>query len=211
MDNPVFKAYKDGTLVPKEKSVLKGKKKELGPYPSRDHFTGIWRVVTSPTGFPAQEATDETSENLILRVDGRTAGGPILDAETNQKAAGGTWKMLEEDNGDVKLRIRMVIPPKKDRILEMTGLVNRMNLSTDVTIPMASKAFGIPHLEAMAKEANQGLDDMMHCGGEVRIASAQEKSFNDSALHSNFSIPLFRFSWKMPLPKRTERESAHFH
>ena len=163
-DNPVFKAYKEGTLVPKDQRP-KPLKKKLGPYPGREHFFGIWRVVTSPTGFQAEESTDETSENLILRVDGTTAGGPILDQETRQKAAGGTWKMIVEEDGDVKLRIRLVIPPMKERILVMEGLVNRMNLGSNM--PMASKAFGIPHLEAMAKEANQSTEDLMHCGGEV--------------------------------------------
>ena len=61
--------------------------------------------------------------------------------------------MIVEEDGDVKLRIRLVIPPMKERILVMEGLVNRMNLGSNM--PMASKAFGIPHLEAMAKEANQ--------------------------------------------------------
>lgn len=163
-DNPVFKAYKEGTLVPKQE-VKQRKRKELGPYPGRDHFVGIWRIGTSPTGFPIEEASDESCENIILRVDGTTAGGPILDPETKQKAAGGTWKFIE-DNGDVKLRIRLVIPPKKERILEMVGIVNRISMNSD--IPMASKAFGIPHLEAMAKEANKSNEeDMMHCGGDV--------------------------------------------
>ena len=164
-DNPVFKAYKEGTLVPKDQRP-KSRKKELGPYPGRDHFVGIWKVLTSPTGFPTEEETDVSSENLILRVDGRTAGGPILDQETRQKAAGGTWKMIVEDNGDVRLRIRLVVPPKKERILVMEGLVDRFSGSSD--IPMAAKAFGIPHLEAMAKEANKGMQDLMQCGGEVR-------------------------------------------
>jgi hypothetical protein len=176
-DNPVFKAYKDGTLVPKDQKLNQNlptkQQQELGPYPSREHFVGIWRVVTSPTGFPPEESSDEASENIILRVDGTTAGGPILDPETRQKAAGGTWKMVEDEDGNVLLRIRLVVPPKKDRILEMAGIVNRMNMSTD--IPMASKAFGIPHLEAMAKEANKGPDeDLIHCGGEVRANTCRK-------------------------------------
>ena len=60
-------------------------RKELERYPSREHCTGIWRVVTSPTGFPAEESGDDKSENLVLRVDGRTAGGPILDMESRQR------------------------------------------------------------------------------------------------------------------------------
>ena len=166
-DNPVFKAYKEGTLVPKSKKTV-GKKKELPPYPSREHFIGIWKVITSPTGFPAEEPSDERSENLILRIDGTTAGGPILDPETNQKAAGGTWKMIDNGNGSVKLRLRLVIPPKKERVIEMVGEVERF--STDMGgIPMTSKAFGVPHLEEMATRARKGenSEDMMHCSGEV--------------------------------------------
>jgi hypothetical protein len=106
---------------------------------------------------------------LILRVDGTTAGGPVLDPETNQRAGGGTWRMMIDNDGDVKLRIRLVIPPKKERVIEMIGIIER--LSVDPGIPMASKAFGVPHLEAMAQEANTNdMVDMMHCSGEVSIS-----------------------------------------
>ena len=91
-----------------------------------------------------------------------------MDPETNQKAAGGTWKMIDNGNGSVDLRIRLVIPPKKERVIEMIGNVER--LSADLSgIPMASKAFGIPHLEAMAAKAKQSdnLEEVMHCTGEV--------------------------------------------
>lgn len=173
-DNPVFKAYKEGTLVP-EKKAKEVKRKELGPYPDRAHFVGIWRVDNSPTGFPAEETNEESSENLVLRVDGTTAGGPIVDRETKQKAAGGTWKFVEEENGDVRLRIRLVIPPKKERILVMEGIVNRMSVNSD--FPMASKAFGIPHLEAKLKQASKSTEeDMLHCGGEVRNSQKGVKS-----------------------------------
>ena len=197
-ENPVFKAYKDGTLVPKEQRPKK--KKELGPYPGRDHFVGIWRVVTSPTGFPSEESNDEASENLILRVDGTTAGGPILDPETRQKAAGGTWKMIVEENGDVRLRIRCVIPPKKERILVMEGIVNRMSMNSD--FPMKSKAFGIPHLEAMAKEAYKGMEDLMHSGGDVST-NVRDCAWIWRPLTLLMLLYYARFLWKMLSPKRT--------
>lgn len=173
-DNPVFKAYKEGTLVPEQKTREK-KQIDLGQYPGRDHFVGIWRVDSSPTGFPSAEGDeDSSSENLVLRVDGTTAGGPILDQETNQKAAGGTWKFFEEENGDVSLRIRLVIPPKKERILVMEGVVDRMNVDSEV--PMTSRAFGIPHLEEKLKQAAKATEgDMLHCGGEVRISQSSSK------------------------------------
>jgi hypothetical protein len=173
-ENPVFHKYKDGTLVPKNQRPKKKVERKMDPYPSRDHFTGIWRVVTSPTGFPAEESGDDKSENLVLRVDGTTAGGPILDMESRQKAAGGTWKMLVDEDGNVRLRIRLVLPPKKERILVMDGEVNRMNVGTD--IPMASKSFGVPDLEAKLKKADEDMQDLMHCGGEVFLEDATTKT-----------------------------------
>ena len=174
-ENPVFQKYKDGTLIPESKSPKKGKQLELGPYPSREHFAGIWRVISSPTGFPTEPEEASQSENIILRIDGTIAGGPILDAETRQKAAGGTWKMTEQEDGNVNLRIRLIIPPKKERILVMEGRVDRAALGTD--IPMASKAFGIPELEERAKRAtNRDMDDLLHCSGDVHVEDAITKS-----------------------------------
>lgn len=173
-ENQVFQKYKDGTLVLKNQRPKKIVERKMDPYPSRDHFTGIWRVVTSPTGFPAEESGDDKSENLVLRVDGRTAGGPILDMESRQKAAGGTWKMVVDEDGNVRLRIRLVLPPKKERIMVMEGEVNRMNVGTD--IPMASKAFGVPNLEARLKNSNEDMEDLMHCGGEVFLEDAATKT-----------------------------------
>jgi hypothetical protein len=214
-DNPVFKAYKEGTLVPK-KQAREGKQRELGPYPGCDHFVGIWKIGTSPTGFVLEEASDEACENLVLRVDGTTAGGPILDPETKQKAAGGTWKFFEEENGDVRLRIRLVIPPKKERILVMEGIVNRMSINCD--IPMASKTFGIPYLEKMATEANKSnMEDLMHCGGEVSLREVEyDKTFCTSSgvsltVHVASCLFQTRFSWRTPSQRRTEKILELFH
>eukprot|EP00339_Tiarina_fusa_P021692 CAMPEP_0117009290 /NCGR_PEP_ID=MMETSP0472-20121206/8485_1 /TAXON_ID=693140 ORGANISM="Tiarina fusus, Strain LIS" /NCGR_SAMPLE_ID=MMETSP0472 /ASSEMBLY_ACC=CAM_ASM_000603 /LENGTH=644 /DNA_ID=CAMNT_0004711541 /DNA_START=487 /DNA_END=2421 /DNA_ORIENTATION=- len=200
-DNPVFKAYKDGTLVPKSQKKV-GKKRELPPYPSREHFFGIWQIVASPTGFAVEESGSETSENLILRVDGTTAGGPVLDPATNQKAAGGTWRMIE-DGGDVKLRIRLVIPPKKERVIEMIGSIDRVSVGTN--IPMASKAFGVPHLEAMAKASmNSDMADMMQCSGEVFIEDAiTKKNREDVGTFSLMKLqgPMDKSQYTITIPK----------
>jgi hypothetical protein len=161
-DNPVFKAYKEGTLTDKPKPPPT---KKLGPYPGNDHFVGIWKVNVNPMGDEGSSITDEGSENLLLRVDGTTAAGPTLNPETNQKAAGGTWKMLPQENGDVLLRIRLIIPPEKTRILVMEGRVNR---GSQLGMEMASRTFGIPLVEEKAKEASQGDDvNKMMCSGEV--------------------------------------------
>jgi hypothetical protein len=203
-ENPVFKAYKEGKFTPKIESLDK-KKKDLGPYPSSGHFAGIWHVVSSPTGFAAEASTNDRSENLILRIDGTTAGGPILDPETKQKAAGGTWKILEGEDGEVKLRIRLVIPPKKERVIEMIGRVNRIGMgSTD--IPMASKAFGIPHLEAMGKKSSSEDDYFMMCGGEVYVEDAITKKNRERI--GEFSLtkiqgPKARSDYTITIPKPT--------
>lgn len=51
--NPIFKRYKEGTLVPEKDKPPPPR--ELPPFPSRDHCFGFWRVVSSPTGFEVEE------------------------------------------------------------------------------------------------------------------------------------------------------------
>lgn len=171
-DNVVFQKYKDGTLVEKRATAPSTTAKKFPAYPSREHFIGIWRVVTSPTGWPEEFGDDTKSDNLILRVDGTIAGGPTLDRETNQKASGGTWKMLNSTSDDegTKLRIRLVIPPKKERILVMEGEVTRFMSATDM--PLSKSTFGIPELEAAAQKMEDSMEDLMHCGGQVWIQDA---------------------------------------
>ena len=160
-ENPIFKKYQEGTLTDKPKPPST---KNLGPYPGNDHFVGIWRVLVNPMEDDENSNIDSGSENLLLRVDGTTAAGPTLNPETKQKAAGGTWKMLPQENGDVLLRIRLVIPPEKKRILVMEGRVNR---GSQLEVNMASRTFGIPAVEEKAREANQGEEGKMMCSGEV--------------------------------------------
>ncbi|KAG7374339.1 hypothetical protein IV203_013434 [Nitzschia inconspicua] len=200
-ENPVFKAYKDGTLVPREPRSNR-KVKELGPYPGNDHFVGIWRVVSSPTGFDVDDSDETTSENLILRVDGTTAGGPTLNLETRQKASGGTWKILTKENGDVFLRIRLVIPPEKNRILVMEGLVQRMGSQGD--IPTARRTFGIPEVEERAKRGSQNDLQLMTCLGKVHIQDAVTKKNREEI--GEFSLmklhgPKDRNDYTITIPK----------
>jgi len=171
-DNEVFQKYKNNTLVEKKPSASeKSVNEKLPDYPSREHFFGIWRVVTPPTGFPEDTGDDTKSDNIILRVDGTIAGGPTLDQQTNQKAAGGTWKMLEwSDDDATKLRIRLVIPPKKERILVMEGEVTRFMSGAEM--PLSKSTFGIPELEAAAQKKDDDMEDLMHCGGPVWIEDA---------------------------------------
>jgi hypothetical protein len=170
-DNPVFQKYRDGTLADKKEMASPQPAKELPAYPSREHFIGIWRVVTSPTGWPEELGDNTRSDNLILRVDGTVAGGPTLDRETNQKAAGGTWKIMAITGDDgTKLRIRLVIPPKKERILIMEGEVTRFTSAMDMSL--SKSTFGIPELEAAAQKTANDMEDLMHCGGPVWIEDA---------------------------------------
>jgi hypothetical protein len=223
-ENPVFAKYRNGTLVPSSATAGGGKLSssstgrkhmDLPPFPSDEHVVGFWRVVRSPTGFAPEEGGDPSrSDNLILRVDGTTAGGPVLDSVTRQKASGGTWKLTVltegDENGDgidadsrgggnakslsrraASLRIRLVIPPQKDRILVMQGKLERISLSGSSGDGLASipplaprgGTFGVPALEERAARAGQpdrqgaGVGDeeddtLVFCSGPVFLEDA---------------------------------------
>jgi hypothetical protein len=164
-ENPVLKKFREGTLAPKQPPPPTPK--PLPPYPSREHVVGFWKVIQSPTGFDIEEKENQ-SENLVLRVDGTIAGGPTLDQETRQKASGGTWKLiLGESPEDAKVRIRLVIPPKKERILVMEGKLDRFARSLP---PMAGNTFGIPLLEEKMKQTKSNpQDNSLHCSGTVHL------------------------------------------
>jgi hypothetical protein len=106
-DNEIFQKYKNNTLVDKTAgNAAMPSAKKIPDYPSREHFYGIWRMITPPTGFPEDTGDNTKSDNIILRVDGTIASGPSLDQQTNQKAAGGTWRMVKGNDDDTtKLRI----------------------------------------------------------------------------------------------------------
>ena len=71
--------------------------------------------------------------------------------------------MLIQENGEVFLRIRLVIPPEKKRILVMEGQVARMGSQNDM--PIASRTFGIPEVESRAVN---GQVSLLTCSGQVR-------------------------------------------
>jgi hypothetical protein len=167
-ENSVFSKYKEGTLAPTQDQPETTR--ELPPYPSREHCMGFWRVVSSPTGFEVEEGNDSRSDNIILRVDGTTAGGPILDQETRQKTSGGTWRLMGESKEDAGLLVRLVIPPKKERILVMEGRLERISMSSD--LPLASSTFGIPELEARKARSTADIEDLLYCSGNVYIEDA---------------------------------------
>ena len=174
-DNNIFQKFKDGTLVPEQKKKVSSTGKEVEAFPSREQFVGFWQIMASPTGFPPDDngGDGSKSENLIFRVDGTTAGGPVLDPETNQKAAGGTWTVKPKEDGEAHVRIRLVIPPTKERILVMEGTaIQRSMISLKDLPPMASSTFGIPELEDKAIKASKDdtvLDEeKIYCSGKVR-------------------------------------------
>ena len=98
----------------------------LPPYPSNQHFVGLWQFYskTYPSSPVETTLVPSAEDNIILRVDGSVAGGPSLDSQYNQKAAGGEWKMFrarwigDDDRGpkeQTRLRIAMLIPPSKKK------------------------------------------------------------------------------------------------
>ena len=168
----------------------------LPPYPSDAHFVGAWRVLSSPLG--TENADSKSSDNFILRVDGQVMGGPILDAQCQHKAAGGGWKMFQairkpsdkpyefdekrSSNSQVtqtRLRIRLLVPPKKERALVMEGEVTRLVMPGSIDAVSSSSerlimtnsglVDGILHNidgEQMQPEAKNG-EALLYCAGEA--------------------------------------------
>jgi hypothetical protein len=167
-ENPIFNKYKEGTLVTEAERIAYVE--DLPALPSREHCTGFWRVISSPTGFDVEESDSGRSDNLVCRIDGTIAGGPILDQETRQKASGGTWRVTGDTWDSAELRIRLVIPPTKNRILVMEGKLKKVSLLSD--LPMASSTFGIPQVEEKAAKAAEEVEDLLFCGGSVWIEDA---------------------------------------
>lgn len=172
-ENEIFAKFRRGEMSsPLEEPT---EKTTHSNFPSREHCTGIWKMNTSPTGFVVEEGDDNRSDNIILRLDGTIAGGPILDQETRQKASGGTWdfQQLPGDGGG-NLEIRLVIPPKKERILVMQGAIQRPS-----ELPLSGKTFGIPIVEMRAKAANAKDKDIIDYYGKVWIEDAITKKNRD--------------------------------
>jgi hypothetical protein len=197
-DNPIFQdwrnkvaASKDGSS--KEGGVTASSTPTMPPFPSNEYFVGIWKMMDT------NDDDDTMSENLILRVDGTTAGGPTLDSKLKQKAAGGTWRIFEaqkrmdDNDGDAtdevtststRLRIELVIPPKKEQLFVMEGEVTRIQMPSSNSQKndkfLASSApatFAIPELEQLVDSSRETMANilsepkleqgLLHCGGEA--------------------------------------------
>lgn len=203
--NPIFNKYKDGTLVPEKDEPQPTR--ELPPFPARDHCFGFWRVLRTPTGFEVEEGDSTRSDNLILRVDGTTAGGPILDQETRQKASAGTWRITGDTPETAKLRIRLIIPPKKERILVLKGKLELVSMSAD--LPLAKSTFGIPALEEKAAKAASDIEDLLYCSGTVAIEDAvtglNRKEIGDfSIMKLNTPTDPSQYTITTPRPVRSQ-------
>jgi len=154
-------------------SKQKKKATPLPAYPSDEYFLGVWRLVSSPNMEQLESILPDSSDNIILRVDGGVAGGPVLNQRDNQKAAGGNWRMFQArwaGGGDMpemeqtRLRIRLIIPPEKNEVLVMEGEVTR------VMMPRASSSFSLNiALEDQEKMNNEENDFFLHCNGEVWV------------------------------------------
>ncbi|GAX27874.1 hypothetical protein FisN_13Hh012 [Fistulifera solaris] len=207
-DNPIFAQYKNGTLIADKPQATSTPTPVLPPYPSREHLVGFWRMVRSPTGFELMENSKEQSENLILRIDGTTAGGPILDPETQQKAAGGTWVLSGETATTARLLIRLQIPPKKERILVMEGALERISMKGQA-MSLTSNTFSIPALEDLKSRNKIDAEDFIFCGGNVWIEDASSGRNRDdigtfSIMKMNLSKDPSQYTITVPRPVRNQ-------
>lgn len=156
----------------------------LSVYPSDEFFVGVWRLVSSPNrNIEGLEKLafmlPDSSDNLILRVDGGVAGGPTLNQSDNQKAAGGNWKMFQArwaGGGDMpemeqtRLRIRLIIPPEKNEVLVMEGEVTRLMLPRGSASFSLKLAFGDDDTNENNEKEN---DFFLHCNGEVWVQNIE--------------------------------------
>ncbi|KAL3801019.1 hypothetical protein HJC23_002312 [Cyclotella cryptica] len=205
-DNPIFQRFWKGESQLNSQSestaqTLDGTPSStdetLPPYPSNEHFVGVWRIVSSPLGVDSlpddnssTSTSPQSSDNLILRVDGQVMGGPILDAKYQHKAAGGSWKMFQavRKSGEggrsdsqvvqTRFRIRLLVPPEKERVLVMEGEVTRLGFGgKDSSFSSAFVGAG-GLLDGMSSDkllkddtANSrkdtGGETLIYCGGEA--------------------------------------------
>eukprot|EP00986_Skeletonema_menzelii_P012800 scaffold7198_cov150-Skeletonema_menzelii.AAC.26 len=192
-DNPIFKRLREGkpqitaqgqtSVQPLDSSSTE---ESLPPYPSEPHFTGIWRIVSSPFGQSSVDGDglSSASDNFIFRVDGGVAGGPILNAEYQQKAAGGSWKFfqaqLRKSNPDEipvtqsRLRVRLLVPPEKSQTLVIEGEINRLVSPNSGSSSNSSDAWKMASggmLDGMSSKLMNGDD-----GTDTVMTPSQEQS-----------------------------------
>ena len=80
--------------------------------------------------------------------------------------------MSNSSRGSKQLRIRLVIPPKKERIIVMQGNVGYLN---DHLPAMTSNTFQIPLLEQKQASSSSDSDNALTCSGTVWLEDAVTK------------------------------------
>eukprot|EP01082_Thalassiosira_pseudonana_P000528 g458.t1 g458 contig10:77218-79590(+) len=211
-DNPVFQRLWNGQSqkTAQGQSIAQSldgrpsaEETPLPPYPSDEHFVGVWRVVTSPLGTESDPDEEKSSDNFIFRVDGQIMGGPILDAQYQHKAAGGSWRMFQAvrkasgndsdtpPKAQTRLRIRLVVPPERQRAIVLEGEVTRMVMGAEDASSLSSSeswtlgSGGI--LDGMSPSLILENDDfsqsgsgevLLYCGGEAWIEDNVERGGN---------------------------------
>lgn len=198
-DNPVFQRLWKGQKQVSEQGqnsalTLQGAPQPateaLPPYPCDAYFVGAWRVVASPLGSDeslALDSSSQSSDNFILRVDKQVMGGPLLDSENKQKAAGGEWKMFQavrkfsESDAPVappvpqtRLRLSLLVPPSKERTLVMEGEVNKLDMPKESVNQWSRTSFDgiLEDLSTNESDRNQSSgndqqEGLLYCSGEA--------------------------------------------
>lgn len=146
---------------------------DLQSFPAEQYFLGFWRMVASPLPGNDVDVNIFDCDNLVLRVDGTVAGGPIFDQQQQLRAAGGTWRMFQakykgddsQKEGEIqtRLRIELIVPPRKDRLLIMEGKVTRTSTGTDTSTIGA----------AMIGVNNNANSNILSCSGESYIENIE--------------------------------------
>lgn len=234
-DNPILRNWKK--RVAESPTILQNdtgsSKSSLPPFPSDDHFVGIWHLDILPRGSSVEEdrvfGTD-VNENIVLRIDGTTAGGPILDMKNQHRAAGGTWKFFEaqwvgptDDETEVlvktRLRIRLLIPPLKEKVLVMEGevsngvFVSPESISRENMKEFRKSVFDsfIGKEEDKDKDISKEEDSILQCNGEMWVENATRPGTSGTSTKrvkvGRFSLSKMKeqgnnYKYSIPAPQR---------
>ena len=182
-ENPIFMAYRNGTLGKHESSARDVLDSKKAAFPSEEFMRGFWKIVRSPLNSPDEPKDDSRSNNFVLRVDKTVSGGPILDFDTQQKAGGGTWRVLEAAE-ETLLRIRLVIPPKRERIIVFEGKVYKESPSLESSSLVSMTILGATAFAKGDTEDPKPSIEVVRCSGKVRLENVQ------SLILMNAPIPL---------------------
>ena len=215
-DNPILKNWKERVTMAAKVQESSVPREILTPYPSDEHFAGIWCLISSPGGVMMDEedlleavaGDSKSKENLILRIDGTTAGGPILDVENGHRAAGGTWKFFQaewcgEDGAErqvqTRLRVRLLIPPLKTNVLVMEGEIKRGSIVSAESISkdnarelFSSSSFGMNKMasknDASSNADEEDKESYMFVAGEAWVENASGTGSKQRSKLGRFSL-----------------------